>query len=327
MPPFFPNSIQNLDSKTLGDSVGIIMRTKDRPVLLVRALASILSQTHRNWHLYIINDGGDKEKLAKTLETYLPSFGNNLTLINHDISQGMEAASNAAFSLSKSEFIVVHDDDDSWHPSFLSECVNFLRKPENKHFAGVVTNCEVVREVIQNNQVNEISREPWFHYRDLITYNDLLVANITPPIAFLIRKDVADIAGLFNENLPVLGDWDYILRIMQIGDIGTINKKLAYYHHRVDMPNSESEYQNSVIKDDNQHNLYNALYTNAAIRASLNKDPSLIGLFRYLAILQSQISLLHSTMENYAKQPKNRRGILEKIRLELKRWHKKYLKR
>jgi len=325
MPKYFLDSRQNLAANTLGDSVDIIMRTKDRPILLVRGLASVISQTHDNWHLYIINDGGDKKILEKTIEAYLPSLANKLTLISHDSSAGMEAASNAALSISKSDFMVVHDDDDSWHPSFLSECVQFLRKTENRHLAGVVTNFEVVREVIENNKVNEISREPRYHYREYITYNDLLAVNPTPPIAFLIRKDATDIAGSFIENLPLVGDWDYILRIMQIGDIGTVRKILAYHHIRSNTPDLEPAYKNSINNGINQ-NLYNELFTNTAIRTTLNKDPSLIGVFRFMALLQSQLNLLQYTVDTRLKMSGQKRDVWERIRLELKRWQKKYLK-
>jgi len=40
-------------------SVAIIMRTKNRPILLARALKSVLEQEYQNWHLYLINDGGE----------------------------------------------------------------------------------------------------------------------------------------------------------------------------------------------------------------------------------------------------------------------------
>lgn len=364
MEQFFPNSMQNLPVNALGDSVDIIMRTKNRPILLVRALASVLSQNHQNWHLFLINDGGNKKKLENTLESYLPAFGEKLTLINNENSLGMEAASNEALQLSKGDFIVVHDDDDSWHPAFLAKCVEYLRRPENRNYAGVITNCELIRETIEDCIVKEVSREQWFFFKAIVTYKDLLIGNFTPPITFLIRKDAADVAGKFNPNLPVLGDWDYIIRIMQVGDIATINENLAYYHHRINVPNSVSEYQNTVTNGVDRHNLYNALYTNASMRATLNQDPALIGLFRYIAASQKEIldgdresyvNVIQSKIVNgfhqlecnqenlrlrleniqvqidynYKKMRKAIKycGTFGKICLELKRWRKKYFKR
>ena len=50
-------------------SVAVVMRTKDRPVLLPRALASVLSQTHQNWRLYLVNDGGDRQAFDAVLDS------------------------------------------------------------------------------------------------------------------------------------------------------------------------------------------------------------------------------------------------------------------
>lgn len=50
------------------NSVAIIMRTKNRPVLLARAFESVIQQTHHEWHLYLINDGGDPKPINELIE-------------------------------------------------------------------------------------------------------------------------------------------------------------------------------------------------------------------------------------------------------------------
>jgi glycosyltransferase involved in cell wall biosynthesis len=49
-----------------------------------------------------------------------------LRVLHHAHSKGMEAASNAGIHASTGEFVVIHDDDDSWHPDFLRETVDYL---------------------------------------------------------------------------------------------------------------------------------------------------------------------------------------------------------
>ena len=39
----------------------------------------------------------------------------------------MEAASNAGIKATNGELIVIHDDDDTWHPDFLKKCVCVLQ--------------------------------------------------------------------------------------------------------------------------------------------------------------------------------------------------------
>mgnify|MGYP001763085457 CR=1 FL=1 len=53
------SSLSPMRPDATGGSVAILMRTRDRPVLLARAFASVLSQRCDDWHLFVVNDGGD----------------------------------------------------------------------------------------------------------------------------------------------------------------------------------------------------------------------------------------------------------------------------
>lgn len=280
---FYPSSQLFEKKSSTGDLVSIITRTKNRPVLLARAFASVLSQAHQNWHLYLVNDGGDQEPVNALIEQYEKAFNGRLTVIHHADSQGMEAASNAALRIAGGNFIIVHDDDDAWHPNFLTECIDFLKRSENERFAAVATSCEVVYEEIVGDGVIERERMPWSFWKDRIDLMDLLRTNNFPPICLLIRKEVVDIIGSFNANLPVLGDWDYNLRIMLVGDIGTINKPLAYYHHRTPT-GAQGVYGNSVISGKNVHMDYQVLYRNSMLRKLLAKEPGFAGLLHVLLV-------------------------------------------
>jgi glycosyltransferase involved in cell wall biosynthesis len=50
--------------------VAVITRTKDRPLLLERAIKSVHNQTFKDYVHIIINDGGDSIALEKFLKTY-----------------------------------------------------------------------------------------------------------------------------------------------------------------------------------------------------------------------------------------------------------------
>lgn len=78
----------------------------------------------------------------------------------------------------------------------------------------------------------------------------------------------------------MLGDWDYTLRILMVGDIATINEPLAYYHHR--FKTDADFYGNSVHAGLDQHQLYDVLYRNSLVRPLLQKEPGHIGLLHVL---------------------------------------------
>ncbi|TWB43450.1 glycosyl transferase family 2 [Nitrospirillum pindoramense] len=298
MNSLFPTSMKMLDRPlSFGDRVAILTRTKNRPILLARAFASIIAQTHQNWHLYLVNDGGDPAQVNELVETYETAFAGRLTVIHHERSLGMEAASNAGLSIAQGDFIVVHDDDDSWHPEFLEITTKHLNAPSNHKYAAVLTNCYVVNERIENDRVLEQDRTVWSYWQPQVDLATMLTRNISPPICLLVRKAIADLIGPFNATLPVLGDWDYNLRILTVGDIATIPEPLAYYHHRVQT--DTGLYGNSVRAGVNQHQLYDTLYRNSLVRPLLQKEPGYIGL---LHILLRQADGKHSQTIDLLKQ-------------------------
>ena len=61
------------DSGETGPLVSVIVRTKDRPGLLVHALNSIQAQTYRNLEIVVVNDGGiDVRDVIETVVTDIP---------------------------------------------------------------------------------------------------------------------------------------------------------------------------------------------------------------------------------------------------------------
>jgi hypothetical protein len=212
----------------------------------------------------------------------------------------MEAASNAALNIATGAYVVVHDDDDSWKPEFLKATVEFLNLPSNSRFAAVATNCEVIHEELLEDRVVTTGKFTWGFWNDRVDFVSLARANSFPPISLMIRMSVVELIGGFNDSLPVLGDWEYNLRVFSIGDIGTIAEPLAYYHHRF---NQEGTYGNSVTSGANKHLDYNVLLRNSLVRLALKQDPSRLGMIN-LAL--TAIHNLEHTMTQQIREETSR---------------------
>ena len=242
--------------------VAVIMRTKDRPILLQRALDSVLSQTYTDWALVVVNDGGDPEPVRQLVEARRAAFQGRVLVINNPVSTGMENASNAGVTNSASEFLVVHDDDDAWDPKFLERCVSHL-DTSSPEVGGVVTHATVVIEDIEGEEVIERQRF-LFKNMEALELTRLSVENQFPPISFLFRRVVMETVGLFDGELPVLGDWDFHLRAAQRFRIDVLREPLAFYHHR--SAGTTSEYGNTVVAQKDVHRIQRALYINRHMR-------------------------------------------------------------
>lgn len=232
--------------------VAIIVRTKDRGRLLGRALDSILAQTYEDWCVVLVNDGGSTSEVDEALHPRLSRFEDKLVRVDNETSIGMEAASNLGIRKSSSDYIAIHDDDDEWDADFLATTVAHLDShPED---GGVSVETEIVFERLTRTGREVEDRVPFEpHMRD-ISLVDLLHYNRFVPISFLFRRSVYDELGGFDEDLAVVGDWEFHLRFLIHHHIGLIKgRPLAFWNQRRSARDTEA---NSVIAGLDDHHFY-----------------------------------------------------------------------
>lgn len=230
----------------MNPEVSIIIRTKDREIFLTRALESIIYQTFKDWFVIIVNNGGNQHKVEEVVEYFKPKLCNQYIVYHTDRPYKMEVATNIGIKLSKGKYIAILDDDDTWSPEFLEKCIQFLKA--NKNFSGVVTQTTIVYEEMQYNKIKEISRKPFNNNLKKVSYSKLLTKNLYTTNAFLYLRSAIDDVGYYNEDYPVLGDWDFNIRFAYKKRIGVIQENLAFYHKRILNLGNNEAYQNSGLR-------------------------------------------------------------------------------
>jgi glycosyltransferase involved in cell wall biosynthesis len=78
--------------------VAVITRTKNRAILLKRAIRSVLDQKYEDWTHVIVNDGGDAGEFSVLAES--GRIQGRVTVIDNP-SVGMEAASIPGYGRAK----------------------------------------------------------------------------------------------------------------------------------------------------------------------------------------------------------------------------------
>jgi glycosyltransferase involved in cell wall biosynthesis len=259
----------------ISSTVAVITRTKNRPLLLCRALDSISAQSYKDIIWVLVNDGGEPEPVEDIASNAL-SRGVKTIVIHHSASKGMEAASNAGIGGSASEFVVIHDDDDSWEPKFLETCITFL--DTNRHYHGVVTQSWRIDEKLSENKVELVSKTRFNPGLANLYLIELAVTNSFPPISFVYRRSVFEKVDLYDETLPVLGDWDFNLRVLTKFDVGIIPEPLANYHHRIAQTNANDGYGNSIHAGRSKHQEYDTIIRNRLLRQDIADGKAGLGL-------------------------------------------------
>ncbi len=268
---FVPQQKVSLLKRESDPLVGIITRTKNRNILLKRAVESINSQTFNDYVWVIVNDGGNPELVENTI-TKSGFDLSKVQIIHNPTSQGMEKASNIGIKASQSKYLVIHDDDDSWSPSFLQETLSYLEGKQSEKIKGVIVHTNKIDEVIaDDDSVKNISQKPYKDWVRSVSLSEILSANMFPPISFVYERKALETVGFYDESLPVLGDWDFNIRFLRHFDIGVIQKKLANYHHRT--ANFKSDYGNSLYSSIDKHIFFENLVKNRylGISESLTK--------------------------------------------------------
>ena len=256
----------------MSPTVTIVVRTRNRPAMLRRALASINSQTYRNFEVVVVNDAGDETEVRSVIDPLDAAFKKAITIVTNEVSNGREAALESGFNASRCPYYAIHDDDDSWHPDFLAKTVAYL--DEHPEAGGVATRCEIIRERVRaDGTCIEIEREVLSTDNYGLSLVDMMVENYTPPISQLIRREVADRVGHWDGSLQTQADWDFNLRLLADSPVGFIDgEPLAYWHHRDTM---DASLGNSVVTDAYLHKWDNLHIRDRYLRAMLaTDDPS-----------------------------------------------------
>lgn len=188
--------------------VSVVIPTRDRPTLVVRAVRSALAQTVREIEVIVVLDGPD-ERAAAALGRVADE---RLRVETLPIRRGIGAARNAGVRLARGHWLGFLDDDDEWVPGKLAAQ---LAVAETSPDAHPIVACRVVaRDGSGEERVwprrLPTGREPLAEYlfaRRTPFWGEALVQTST----LLSDRELAA-AVPFDERLPKHEDLDWLLR-------------------------------------------------------------------------------------------------------------------
>lgn len=191
--------------------VSVIIPTYNRAAKVTRAISSVLDQTFNDFELIVVDDGS----VDDTNET-LAGFHDRIIVIRHEKNLGVSAARNSGIKVSQSPLIAFLDSDDYWLPGKLEAQVRYFK--ENPEAVVCQTEEMWVRNGVRVN--------PWNKHLKPTgdVFERSLKLCVVSPSAVMIRQEIFDEVGLFDEDFPVCEDYDLWLRIACRHPIQLINK-------------------------------------------------------------------------------------------------------
>jgi glycosyltransferase involved in cell wall biosynthesis len=181
-------------------AISVIIPTLNRASKLVRAIASVLFQTFKDYEIIVVDDGSTDQ----TQNALLP-FSSYIKYIRHSQNLGVSAARNTGIKASQADYLAFLDSDDYWLPLKLAKQFEFFQKtPE-----ALICQTEEIW-VRHGKRVN-----PW--HKHLKPSGDVYEASlqrcVVSPSAVMLKRCLFDKVGLFDEKMPVCEDYDLWLRV------------------------------------------------------------------------------------------------------------------
>lgn len=202
-------------------SVSVVIRTKDRPGFLRRALTSVAAQAYPRLEVVVVNDGGeDPSPVLAEFENELEIF-----LVNHPDSVGRSRAAQAGLEAATGELVNFLDDDDEFRPGHLHTLVGVIAA-EGVRVAYSDVEC-LTEQPDGSGGYRVVERTVFGGDLDR---SRLFFESTLPIMAVLMDRKLAIELGGFDPNLEYFEDWDLFLRLAHRTRLHHCAEVTATYH-------------------------------------------------------------------------------------------------
>ncbi|HYK22081.1 MAG TPA: glycosyltransferase family A protein [Pyrinomonadaceae bacterium] len=209
--------------QTRSPLVSVIVPAYDVAEFIGEALDSVLAQTFSDYEIIVINDGSPD---TKALERALKPYMSRIVYLKQE-NRGVSAARNNGIAAARGSLIAFLDGDDTWLPNYLDVQVARIQAdptidvlyPNVMMFSDATESAEEFMTACPSNGE--------------VTFERLLLQECNVSNCSIARRETLVRAGLFDESLRSVEDFDLWLRIAKHGGrIAYHRDVLARYRRR-----------------------------------------------------------------------------------------------
>ncbi len=202
----------------MNPKISVILPVHNRADVLSRAIQSVLDQDLRDFELIVVDDGSSDESV-----TVAGSFADQrIRTVQLPSNRGGNVARNAGIRAAQAPLIGFLDSDDRYLPNKLSFVVEqFDRRSE----LDLLVDSFIKVQPPGSRKVEVVRHNPIIADRELFR-RALFTRQLwkaTPAIT--VKRDAA-LRAMFDETLRRLQDFDFLIRISEFANCGSIDEVL-----------------------------------------------------------------------------------------------------
>lgn len=198
--------------------VTISMAIRGKPTWLREALESVRNQSFASWGFIAFLDGPNLEA-----QKIIEEFGDKFQIMRSSKHSGVAKARNEIIRRTDSKYIANLDYDDTWPRDHLKTLIDHL---ESDHSTVLIGSSAHV--------MDELGRPTGKYRRVSSTFLrfQLLFRNCFVHSSVVYRREAALTSGLYNEQIRIAEDYDFVMRLATVGKIKNLpNHSIAYRAH------------------------------------------------------------------------------------------------
>jgi len=206
--------------------IDVVIPVYNGEKFIMQALESVVNQTLSPRRIIVIDDGST-DNTNQIVTEYIKTSKIEIKIIKKE-NGGLSSARNRGVKESTSPFIAFLDADDTWEPNKLEEQLNIFITTEYKNLGLVYCNYDLIdtegEKDLQSYKVPLNEKLQGNVFKELLKSNKILSSGS----GVLIKREVFEKTGVFDENLKFGEDWDMWLRIAKMYEVSYSEKVLTH---------------------------------------------------------------------------------------------------
>lgn len=205
-------------------SIVIPLYNKEKNIVLT--VESVIAQTYKDWELIIVDDGSTDNSLEIVRERVSELTYKKIRII-HKENGGVCSARNRGIEDAKGEYVALLDGDDQWDKDYLAEQVKMIHDFPEAAMWGIN-----YAELYEGKLVRKLETGLGEGYRGYVANYFQMPTRISDLFcssSVVIRREVFDKVGMFDERLKYSEDIDMWYRIIANYSVAFYDQYMVWY--------------------------------------------------------------------------------------------------